>query len=219
MNFAIRDTDGATALPLSEQHDAFKGTDSVVDAYFSADVETDGPIPGPFSMLSFALVYAGRFDGKVFTRPTSYERSFYRELQPISKNFQADALSINGLDRDYLCENGHLPALAMAEAYEWIRQIAGNAKPVLVAYPLSFDWAWLYWYFVQYSKFGSPFGYSRCFDIKTALAVKSRTTISEAGRSRLPKGLVSDRIHTHHALDDAVEQAEIFANVFEWGGL
>lgn len=29
-----------------------------VDVYFSADVETDGPIPGPFSILSFALVYA-----------------------------------------------------------------------------------------------------------------------------------------------------------------
>ena len=37
-----------------------------VDAYFSADVETDGPIPGPFSMLSFALVYAGTFDGDRF---------------------------------------------------------------------------------------------------------------------------------------------------------
>src|SRR5262245_56668885 len=34
-----------------------------VDVYFSADVETDGPIPGPYSMLSFALVQAGRFDG------------------------------------------------------------------------------------------------------------------------------------------------------------
>jgi hypothetical protein len=32
-----------------------------IDAYFSADVETDGPIPGPFSMLSFAIVYAGSF--------------------------------------------------------------------------------------------------------------------------------------------------------------
>ncbi len=30
-----------------------------LDVYFSADVETDGPIPGPFSILSFALVFAG----------------------------------------------------------------------------------------------------------------------------------------------------------------
>ena len=26
------------------------------------------------------------------------------------------------------------------------------------------------------------------------------------------------RVHTHHALDDAIEQAEIFANVFTWDG-
>ena len=38
------------------------------DAYFSADVETDGPIPGPFSMLSFAIAYAGSFDGRLFER-------------------------------------------------------------------------------------------------------------------------------------------------------
>jgi hypothetical protein len=43
--------------------------DGNVDSYFSADVETDGPIPGPYSMLSFALVYAGSFDGAKFSRP------------------------------------------------------------------------------------------------------------------------------------------------------
>lgn len=31
-----------------------------MDLYFSADVETDGPIPGPYSMLSFGIVFAGR---------------------------------------------------------------------------------------------------------------------------------------------------------------
>jgi hypothetical protein len=89
---------------------------------------------------------------------------------------------------------------------------------VLVAYPLSFDWAWLYWYFIRFSAAGSPFGYSRCFDLKTALAVKSHVPITEASRSRLQPSLRSRRVHTHHAIDDAIEQAEIFANVFEWGG-
>ena len=55
--------------------------ESSVDAYFSADVETDGPIPGPFSMLSFAIVYAGSFDGQRFERPKNYERFFYQELK------------------------------------------------------------------------------------------------------------------------------------------
>ncbi|QUS41156.1 exonuclease [Tardiphaga alba] len=189
------------------------------DAYFSADVETDGPIPGPFSMLSFAIVYAGSFDGKEFKRPQDYKRVFYRELRPISDQFQDEALRINGLDRARLCAEGPLPQNVMTEASRWVMEVAGSAKPVLVAYPLSFDWTWLYWYFVQYSKLGSPFDYSRCFDIKTALAVKASIPISAAGRSRLAAPLRSERAHTHHAVDDAIEQAEIFANVFEWGGV
>ena len=55
---------------------------------FSADVETDGPIPGPFSMLSFAIVYAGSFDGKRFERPQNYDnQTYYKELRPISDQF------------------------------------------------------------------------------------------------------------------------------------
>lgn len=193
--------------------------DGVVDAYFSADVETDGPIPGPYSMLSFAIVYGGSFDGRRFERPTNYDRTFYRELKPISDQFQDEALRVNGLDRMRLSREGVNPEDAMTEASAWIRKIAGDAKPVLVAYPLSFDWTWLYWYFIRFSKDGSPFGYSRCFDLKTALAVKSATPISEASRSKLRTSLRSKREHTHHALDDAIEQAEIFANVFQWGGV
>ncbi len=79
-----------------------------VDAYFSADVETDGPIPGPFSTLSFALVYAGAFDGRHFQRPDNYAQTLYRELRPISENFQSEALQINGLDRARLCLEGEL---------------------------------------------------------------------------------------------------------------
>ena len=193
--------------------------DSKVDAYFSADVETDGPIPGPFSILSFALVYAGSFDGRRFQRPNNYEQTFYKELKPISENFQPEALHVNGLDRTRLCLEGESPESAMVEACSWVKAIAGAAQPVLVAYPLSFDWSWLYWYFIRFSVEGSPFAYSRCFDIKTALAVKASIPISEAGRSRIGPSLRSSHPHTHHAVDDAVAQAEIFANVFEWEGV
>ncbi len=201
---------------FSERQQAHNGLERRVDAYFSADVETDGPIPGPYSILSFALVYAGTFDGKTFKRPKNYDRVFYRELKPISELYETEALRINGLDRNKLSHNGCAPEAAMTEAYSWVCGLAGEAKPVLVAYPLSFDWTWLYWYFVRYSRNGSPFEYSRCFDIKTAIAVKTHVPISEAGRSRLQPDLMSKRVHTHHALDDAIEQAEIFANIFEW---
>ena len=189
-----------------------------MDVYFSADVETDGPIPGPYSMLSFAIVYAGRFDGTDFQRPERYEHTFYRELRPISAEFQEEAIRVNGLDRDRLVREGADPAIAMSQASEWIQGVAGSGCPALVAYPLSFDWTWLYWYFVRFGGGRSPFNHSRCFDLKTAFAVKAHLPVSEASRSRIYPELRPERVHTHHALDDAIEQAEIFANVFEWEG-
>ena len=195
-----------------------RGDSSTVDVYFSADVETDGPIPGPYSILSLALVHAGSFDGELFVRPNDYRQSFYRELRPISDKYEPDALRVNGLDRDRLCREGARPDQAMTEASRWIRTIVGNAKPVLVAYPLSFDWSWLYWYFVRFSAEGSPFNHSLCFDVKTAFALKAHIPISEAGRSKLLPSLRPPGKHTHHALEDAIEQAQIFANIFQWEG-
>jgi len=191
----------------------------LVDVYFSADVETDGPIPGPFSMLSFALVYAGRFDGVLFQRPSSFDETLYKELKPISDQFEPEALRVNGMDRDRLCREGGSPEVVMTEASRWVRGVAGEGRPVLVAYPLSFDWTWLYWYFIRYSSEGSPFSHSRCFDLKTAFAVKAEIPIAQAGRNQLLPKLRSIQRHTHHALDDAKEQAEIFANIFEWKGV
>lgn len=184
------------------------------DVYFSADVETDGPIPGPFSMLSFGLVYAGAFDGTTFYRPPEYLDKYYVELRPISEEFEREALAVNGLDRAALVKRGADPTAAMTDAATWVRRRAGIGSPVIVAYPLSFDWMWLYWYFIRFSTTGSPFAHSRGFDIKTALSIKLRRMISKSGRSRIPEPVRSNFPHTHNALDDAIEQAEIFANVF-----
>jgi hypothetical protein len=198
---------GSSSPPSTGQADA--------DVYFSADIETDGPIPGPFSMLSIGLVVAGSFDGSRFQRP-SMDESWYRELKPISERFEPEALAVNGLNRERLVIAGCEPAEAMTELAAWVRGIAGSRTPVLVAYPLSFDWAWLYWYFVSFSKSGCPFNHSRCFDLKTAFAVKSKRTIARSGRESLPPELRGSLKHTHHALEDAREQAEIFARLFDW---
>ena len=104
------------------------------DVYFSADVETDGPIPGPYSMLSFGLVYAGAYDGTTFYRPPSYDRTFYIELRPISSRFEQEALDVNGLDRDHLILEGEDPRTAMSRAADWVREHAGIGSPVIVAY-------------------------------------------------------------------------------------
>src|SRR5208282_2962128 len=105
--------------------------DSNMDSYFSADVETDGPIPGPFSMLSFALVYAGRFDGSRFERPRDLDITFYRELKPISESFEPEALRVNGLDRARLIQSGQEPVRAMMDAGLWVRKISKSDRPVL----------------------------------------------------------------------------------------
>jgi len=166
-------------------------------------------------MLSLALVPAGRFDGERFYSSTgSLGDAFYVELAPISSNFQSEALAVNGLDRNRLLEQGVAPARAMRDASEWIAERSQGGCPVLVAYPLSFDWSWLYWYFMHYTG-SSPFKHSRCFDIKTAVAVKLGIPIAEAGRKGLPDFLQPTHAHTHHAIDDAIAQAEIFAKLFE----
>lgn len=198
------------------KHAASTARSHTTDVYFSADVETDGPIPGPFSMLSFALVCAGTYDGEKFTRPTRYDQYFYTELRPISESFQIEALRINGLDRNKLRHEGQDPAIAMTRASDWVLRHSHGGQPVLVAYPLSFDWTWLYWYFTNFSKIGSPFEHSRCYDLKTAYAVKAEAPICQAGRSRIPPELKGSHQHTHHALDDAIEQAELFGNIFQW---
>ena len=187
------------------------------DVYFSADVETDGPIPGEFSMLSFALVYAGRYDGTSFEKPATYGTAFETNLRPISERFEPEALAVNGLDRDRLKVDGRDPSTAMREAAEWIRSHAAGGTPVLVAYPLSFDWSWLYWYFVRFAG-ASPFNHSRCFDLKTAIAVRGRRTVLESGHDKLPPALKSAMPHTHRALDDAIEQADMLAKFFAWDG-
>ena len=167
-------------------------------------------------MLSFALVVAGSYDGQRFIQASNYDRHLYLELRPISDKFEIEALRVNGLNRDRLILEGRDPRVAMTLASQWVAEQSQPGQPVLVAYPLSFDWSWLYWYFVQFSEQGSPFEHSKCYDLKTAYAVKAKVPINQAGRSRIPAHLRGTHQHTHNALDDAIEQAQLFANIFTW---
>ncbi|MBO6789389.1 MAG: hypothetical protein JJ894_02510 [Dinoroseobacter sp.] len=186
------------------------------DAYISVDVETDGPIPGPYSMLSLGMAYCGRFDGRTLEITPFPKEKFYIELAPISDHYENEALHINGLDRKRLCVEGAEPAEAMKKAAEWIAEVSGDNRPIFVAYPASFDWLWVHWYFTRYTTFGSPFGHSGCFDLKTAVSVKGSLPISRSSKSQLPKRFQSELPHTHNALDDALEQANIFFKLMAW---
>lgn len=74
--------------------------------YISVDIEADGPIPGPYSMLSFGAAVAGRQDADGFTAADPEERTFYRELRPIGEEFVPEALAVSGLDRERLVREG-----------------------------------------------------------------------------------------------------------------
>jgi hypothetical protein len=185
----------------------------VTDIFFSADVEADGPIPGVYSMLSFGFAVAGRFDGSTFEPFDPSAATFYRELKPITDEVDESALAVSGLDRDALAREGADPRVAMRAAASWVAGRAQDGRPVLVAYPVVFDWMFLHWYFVRFLG-ASPFGFSNALDMKTIYQQRARVTLDRAGRTDLPPEFSSAREHTHNALDDAIEQAEIFNRLF-----
>jgi hypothetical protein len=188
------------------------------DLYISVDVEADGPIPGPYSMLSFGLAVAGRYDGKRFVAADPSNATYYVEMRPISDDFDPDALAVSGLDRQMLARDGRDPTDAMNEAAEWVRARTGNDRPVAVGFPLIYDWMFLYWYFERFARDGSPFGFSSGLDMKTMYQQKSGAVLSDSGKDSLPAHLRGVAPHRHQALDDAVEQAGIFARLFTWDG-
>ncbi|MET9465324.1 3'-5' exoribonuclease [Streptomyces sp. NPDC006544] len=183
--------------------------------YLSVDVEADGPVPGPYSMISFGACVAGRQDGAAYTAADPEQDTFYRELRPISEQFVPGALAVSGLDRDRLVREGAEPAAAMAEFRAWVREVCAGAQPVMCAYPASFDWMFLYWYLMSFGG-DSPFGHSGCLDMKTLYAAKARVPLRAAVKRLMPAELLSRRPHTHHALDDAIEQAELMSSLMLW---
>jgi hypothetical protein len=68
--------------------------------YISVGIEADGPIPGPYSLLSLGAAVAGVQDADGFTAADPEQRTFYRELRPISDEFVPEVLAVSGLDRD-----------------------------------------------------------------------------------------------------------------------
>lgn len=185
--------------------------------YISVDIEADGPIPGPWSMLSLGAAVAGRQDATGFTAADPEEHTFYRELRPISDEFVPEALAVSGLDRERLKTEGSEPAAALTEFADWVRRVSVGAQPVMCGYPAPYDSTFLYWYLIRFTG-ASPFGHSGCLDLKTLYATKARLPLRAVAKGTMPRHLLPKRRHTHHALDDAVEQAELLANLMTWPG-
>ncbi len=191
---------------------------SRADVYISVDIEADGPAPGMYSMLTCGLAVAARWhDGGLVPELHSAPR-LYVELQPISPRYVPEMLAVTGLDRDRLAREGMPPSDAMATIRRWVLDVSDSGTPVFVAYPASYDWMFLQWYFVRYASEGSPFSHASVLDIKTLYACRAAVTVSDAHRGAMPREVLARRQTTHNALEDAVTQAELFLNLMRWRG-
>lgn len=189
--------------------------------YFSVDVETDGPVPGPFSMVSVGACVAGTFDGGAYQERDPRQDTFYSEMSPISDQYQPEALAISGISREQQLACPTTPRQAMTGLATWVRQASRGHRAVFAAYPAVFDFAFVHYYLVMYGGdepdlAHDPFGFSSALDMKTLYSAKARVPIGRSTKRHMPQHLLGTAPHTHNALDDAVEQAQMLGNLMRW---
>ena len=177
----------------------------MAEIYISTDVETDGPIPGPHSMLSLGSAaytadkrLVSTFSANLETLPGAAAHPKTAEwwtTQP-----EAWAACRKNLDP---------PERVMARYVAWIKSL--NDKPVFVAYPAGFDFLFVYWYLMRFVG-ESPFGHS-ALDVKSFAMALLKTDYRDSSKDRMPKRWFDELPHSHVALDDAIEQGALFCNM------
>jgi DNA polymerase III epsilon subunit-like protein len=135
-------------------------------------------------------------------------QSFYVELKPLNDHFMEKAIKVTGLSMEELKEKGEQPAVAMTRFAEWLKGVSGESRPVFAAFNATFDWMFVHWYFIKFLGH-DPFGISG-LDIKAYFMGKHKTTWGETVKKNVRSIYPPKTAHTHKALDDAIEQAEIF---------
>lgn len=177
------------------------------EIYVSTDVETDGPIPGPHSMLSFGSAaylsdktLISTFSANLETLPGAQghpDTMAWWQTQP---------------EAWVVCrENPRSPAEVMREYVDWLKALPG--RPVFVGYPVTFDFMFVYWYLMHFTG-NSPFSHA-ALDIKTyAMAILNKP-YRQSTKRNMPKHWFDDLPHSHVALDDAIEQGALFCNMLK----
>lgn len=174
----------------------------VTECFFSVDVETAGPIPGEYSMMSLGACVVGR-----------EQETFYQLFKPINTNFVPAALEVSKLSLEALERDGQDANVVMRAFRSWLLEQAGAAKPVFVGFNAPFDWSFVNYYF---HRFGveNPFGFT-ALDIKALYMGATGCSWNETRSSMMSRhfGLTYDL--THNALDDAIHQSYLFQRVLE----
>lgn len=182
-----------------------KMTDKIDEIYFSTDVETDGPIPGPYSMLSFASA-AYRADKTLLGT-----FSVNLELLPGAKGHPETMAWWRTNTEAWTAArvNPEPPEQAMRRYADWVKGLGG--RPVFVAYPAGFDFLFVYWYLMRFVG-ESPFSFS-ALDIKSYAMAVLKTSYRDSTKKNFPKSWFDPIPHTHVALDDAIGQGALFCNI------
>jgi hypothetical protein len=101
------------------------------------------------------------------------------------------------------------PAAVMPEYVTWTKGLKG--KPVFVAYPVAYDFMFVYWYLIRFAS-ESPFAHS-ALDIKTLAMAALGTDYRDSTKRNMPRQWFDETPHTHVALDDAIGQGVLFCNI------
>jgi DNA polymerase III alpha subunit (gram-positive type) len=176
------------------------------EIYVSIDIETDGPAPGLNSMLALGAV--------AFHSTGRQLATWYATLHPLKDAFQdTGTMDWWGTQPEAWAEvnkDPRAPELAVPEFAGWVESLAG--KPVAVAWPAAFDFAFVNYYCHRFAS-RNPLGFS-CLDIRSyanGLAGRSSYGGLSEERLRAMAGKVeTEGLRDHVALDDAIGQGRLF---------
>jgi len=177
------------------------------EIYVSTDIEADGPIPGPFSMLSFGSAAYLPNKNLLGTFTANLEQLPGAVTDPETMTWWAKRPQEWAACRQDLQK----PERAMLAYVAWLKGLPGT--PVFVGYPAAFDFLFIYWYLMSFVG-ESPFGH-RGLDIRTYAMAVLKAEFYKSGKHNMPKHWFDDLPHTHHALDDALEQGALFCNILK----
>ncbi|HUQ34121.1 MAG TPA: hypothetical protein VM095_18515 [Pyrinomonadaceae bacterium] len=177
----------------------------MVEIYVSTDVETDGPVPGPHSMLSIGS--AAYLADKTLVGTFSANL----EMLPGASGHPDTMLwwETQGEAWAACRQNLQSPEQAMRDYVVWLKGLPG--KPVFVGYPVVFDYMFVQWYLHKFTG-GSPFSFD-AIDVKTYVMAVLKKDYRDISKAVMPRHWFDGLPHTHLALDDAVEQGALFCNM------